>query len=118
MDPDFEKLWNEVLDEASAPFGERLEIEGLLFLIGVQELGQTGRKFSKDQKLDLLHIAICRLLEPFGYYHYEGNDKDGWPHYSATEKLPSLSPAQQHQLMKRAIVEYFRPELKSNAESE
>lgn len=110
MDPDFERQWNEVIEEVSRPFGERLELEAVLFLIGVQELGQPVRKFSKDQKLDLLHIAICRLLEPFGYYTFEGTDPDGWPHYAATEQLPSLTPVHQHQLMKRAIVEYFRPE--------
>lgn len=115
MDPDFERQWNEVLEEISKPFGEKLELEAVLFLIGVQELGQPVRKFSKDQKVDLLHVAICRLLEPFGYYSFEGTDTDGWPHYTATELLPRLSPAQQHHLMKRAIVEYFRPEKPSNA---
>jgi hypothetical protein len=116
MDPDFERQWNEVLEEVSRPFGEKLELEAVLFLIGVQELGQPVRKFSKDQKVDLLHVAICRLLEPFGYYQYEGTDQDGWPHYSPTELLPQLNPAQQHHLMKRAIVEYFRPEKPINAE--
>ena len=92
------------------------DMKVMLFLIGVQELGQPVRKFSKDQKVDLLHVAICRLLEPFGYYQYEGTDQDGWPHYSPTELLPQLNPAQQHHLMKRAIVEYFRPEKPINAE--
>ncbi|MEY4110768.1 MAG: hypothetical protein RLZZ46_1123 [Bacteroidota bacterium] len=110
MDPDFERQWNEVIEEVSHSFGEKLDLESVLFLIGVQELGQPSRKFSKDQKVDLMHIAICRLLEPFGYYTYEGNDPDGWPHYKATDMLPSLNPGQQHQLMKRAVVEYFRPE--------
>ena len=26
---------------------------------------------SKDEKLNLMHIAICRLLEPYGYYQFD-----------------------------------------------
>jgi hypothetical protein len=75
MDPDFEVIWNQVMDEVSKPFGERLEVESVLFLIGVQELGMGPRKFSKDQKLDVLHVAICTLLEPYGYYEFIGRDE-------------------------------------------
>jgi hypothetical protein len=107
MDEHFERKWNKVVDFVSQPYGERLEIDAILFLIGVQELGQGYRKFTKDQKLDVLHIAICTLLSKFGYYVFAGRDKDGWPHYEATEKLPYLKPMQQNLLMRQAIVEYF-----------
>ena len=65
-------------------------------------------KFSKNGKLDVMHIAICTLLAPYGYYEYEGLDKDGWPHWKVNEKLPSLKPGNQLQLMKQAVVDYFR----------
>jgi hypothetical protein len=55
-----------------------------------------------------MHIAICTLLEPFGYYEFEGNDKEGWPHWKVNEKLPPLKPAQQQELITQAIVDYFR----------
>ena len=55
-----------------------------------------------------MHIAICTLLAPYGYYEYEGLDKDGWPHWKVNEKLPSLKPGNQLQLMKQAVVDYFR----------
>lgn len=95
------------MDEVSEPFGERLEIDAVLFLIGVQELGSGYRRFSKDQKLDVLHIAICTLLEPYGYYEFLGKDEEGWPHWKATEKLPHLKAMQQNLLMRQAIVSYF-----------
>lgn len=79
----------------------------MLFLIGLQELGMKTEKLSKDQKLDVMHIAVCTLLESYGFYEYEGRDRDGWPHWKAVKSLPPLDQAQQEQLMKKAIVEYW-----------
>ncbi len=107
MDYEFEKKWQELAKKLEADFGMPADEQGILFLIGVQELGQGFQKFKKDEKLNLMHIAICRLLEPYGYYELEGTDQDGWPHYNATKKLPSLGSTQQKQLIKEAILEYF-----------
>lgn len=87
--------------------GEKLELDAIIYLIGLQELGQVHRKFKKDHKLDLMHIAICRLLEPYGYYEFEFFDDDGWPHYKMVEQLPQLKAGEQAILMKEAIVQYF-----------
>ena len=95
MDIEFETSWNAVVKKISEPYGEELDVQAILFLIGVQELGQGYRKFSKDQKLDVMHVAVCRLLSQFGYYEFEGLDADNWPHWKATEKLPHLKPLQQ-----------------------
>jgi len=64
-------------------------------------------KFSKNAKLDVLHIAICTLLAPYGYYEYEGLDKDGWPHWKVVENLPPLKSGQQLYLIKQAVIDYF-----------
>lgn len=84
-------------------------IETLLFLIGIQELGSGTQKFTKDDKVNLIHIAVCRLLEPFGYYKFT-HYVDGWPHYDALEALPELKPNEQAILMKKAIIQYFQDE--------
>lgn len=88
--------------------GERPELDTILFLIGVQELGQGKRKFVKDDKLNLMHIAVCRLLEPLGYYRYKGVDSEGWPQFELTEKIPDLKANEQSLLIRRAIIEYFK----------
>lgn len=100
--------WKNTLLKLEGRFGPELDVQGILFLIGVQELGKGKKKFSKDQKLEVMHIAICTLLMPYGYYEFAGNDEEGWPHFKPTAKLPHLKPMQQEQLMKEAIVEYFR----------
>lgn len=87
--------------------GDELDLDGIIYLIGVQELGQGHRRFKKDEKVNLMHIAICTLLEPYGFYAFSHLDDDGWPHFEMKEKLPPLKPGEQSRLMKEAIVQYF-----------
>ncbi|WP_088324509.1 hypothetical protein [Polaribacter tangerinus] len=96
-----QKLTNQFAD------GDELTIDGIIYLIGVQELGQGHRSFKKDEKVNLMHIAICKLLEPYGYYEFDYFDDDGWPHYKIITELPSLKPGEQTVLMKEAIINYF-----------
>ncbi|MCB0480943.1 MAG: hypothetical protein KDC83_05890 [Flavobacteriales bacterium] len=88
-------------------FGAGIDLQAILFLIGVQELGKGAKNFNKREKLEVLHIAVCRLLSEYSYYEFEGYDQDGWPHYKRTEKLPFLNPSEQELLMKEAVVNYF-----------
>lgn len=107
MESELENKFEEVLKVMSNQFGNDLDLQALLFLIGVQELGKGKINLSKNEKMDVLHIATCTLLAPYGYYEFEGLDKDGWPHWKVSEKLPPLKPAQQQDIMKQAIVDYF-----------
>jgi len=102
--------WEAVVNKLSSKFGdgETLQLDAIIYLIGVQELGKGSQNFKKDEKINLMHIAICRLLEPFGYYKFDFFDKEGWPHYKIVEELPILKPGEQTVLMKEAIVLYFK----------
>lgn len=101
--------WDELVLRLSGSFsdGDPLELDAIIYLVGVQELGQYHRSFKKDEKLNLMHIAICRLLEPYGYYQFDYFDEEGWPHYTVKEQLPPLKSGEQTVLMKEAIVNYF-----------
>ena len=101
--------WNYLVKELTQQFseGDVLNLDGIIYLIGVQELGQGKRLFKKDEKVNLMHVAICKLLEPYGYYEFDFFDKDGWPHYKILTDLPRLKPGEQTVLMKEAIVNYF-----------
>lgn len=103
-----EEGWKKVRKKLEEQFGGEIDIQAALFLIGVQELGKGRRKYSKDQKIELFHIAICKLLEPYGYYQFQGYDQDGYPHWSLNEQLPALTSGQQLALMKEAVVRYFQ----------
>ena len=101
--------WDYLTKELTQQFsdGDVLNLDSIIYLIGVQELGQGKKVFKKDEKINLMHIAICKLLEPYGYYEFDFFDKDGWPHYKVLTELPNLKPGEQTVLMKEAIIYYF-----------
>ncbi|WP_435414217.1 hypothetical protein [Polaribacter aestuariivivens] len=101
--------WNFLTTKLTDQFadGDELNMDGIIYLIGVQELGQGHRKFKKDEKVNLMHIAICKLLESYGYYEFDFFDDEGWPHYKILTELPNLKPGEQTVLMKEAIINYF-----------
>tara|TARA_B100000963_G_C22355312_1_gene549139 strand:- start:147 stop:485 length:339 start_codon:yes stop_codon:yes gene_type:complete len=107
IDRKFEKKWKELKKKLEVDFGGDLDIQGILFLIGVQELGKGPQDFTKDQKLDVIHIGICRILEPFGFYKLAYSDQEGWPYYESIKPLPILKSGEQLKLMKQGILEYF-----------
>lgn len=100
--------WELLMEKLKNQFGEEPQTDALLFLIGVNELNKGFVNLKKDDKMNVMHIAICRLLEPYGFYTFEGRDNEGWPHYKLNEKIPALSASEQNNLMTRAIIEYFK----------
>ncbi|MEP5255852.1 MAG: hypothetical protein ABJQ39_12390 [Winogradskyella arenosi] len=108
-DEQLKERWDLVVEKLSNQFadGDRLNLDSIIYLIGVQELGQLHREYKKDHKLDLMHIAICKVLEPYGFYEFDYVDDDGWPHYKVLAQLPHLKAGEQSILMKEAIVNYF-----------
>lgn len=108
-DEQLKQRWKIVVEKLSTQFadGDTLDLDAIIYLIGVQELGQLHREYKKDEKINLIHIAVCKLLEPYGYYEFDYFDEQGWPHYLTKEELPHLKPGEQSVLMKEAIVNYF-----------
>jgi hypothetical protein len=101
--------WESLLDQLTRVLGKRpADVNAVLFLVGVQELGQGARNFTKEQKQDLIHIGICRVLSPSGYYEFDNTDADGWPHYRLVKKLPHVDILSQELLLKAHILQYFR----------
>ena len=102
--------WYNLLEKLSKQFpgdGD-LDIDGVLLLIGTQELQMGYIKMKKDVKINVLHVAICTVLEPYCYYHFEKRDDDGWPHFKSLKSLPVLKAGEQSILMKQAVVHYFK----------
>ena len=99
--------WEKLTAQLADQFGEAPDLQTVIFLIGVQELGKGPQKFSKDEKQDIMHIATCKLLSQFGYYELEGADQDGWPHWKLIKPLPPLTMKEQDLLLKQAALTYF-----------
>ncbi|HPN69308.1 MAG TPA: hypothetical protein PLZ32_07305 [Saprospiraceae bacterium] len=83
------------------------DFQAVLFLIGVQELGRIpGAKFTKEEKQDLMHVAVCTLLDG-EYYEFEGRDQDGWPHFKVIKKMDLTGLEDQERYLKIKIIEYL-----------
>ncbi len=85
------------------------DLNAILFLIGLQELGQIKQKITKEEKQDLMHIAVCRLLSSDGFFEFTGIDHEGWPHWKQVKNFPFNGVKEQSSFLKQKIVNYFRP---------
>ncbi len=110
-DLELERQWYRLLAELEKVLEKKpKDLNGVLFIIGMQELGKGARHFSKEEKQDLMHIAICKVLSLAGYYELEGQDSEGWPHWKLVKKLPHFDLLDQEKLLKMHVLEYFEKE--------
>ncbi|HEY2348457.1 MAG TPA: hypothetical protein VGH64_05555 [Puia sp.] len=104
---DIQSRWWALEEKLMARFGKKPDMEAILFLIGIQEVGDIQTRFTKEQKQDLMHVAVCSLLSPSGYYELEMVDEEGWPHYRQLKTLPVFNFVEQENFMKDHILLYF-----------
>ena len=104
--------WHNLLLELKDRFDKKPDLQTLLFLIGINEVGfeDAEKQFTKEQKQDLMHVATCFLMSQARYYEYDGHDADGSPHYIATKKIPEMNLREQEELLQELILEYFEEE--------
>ena len=102
-----EKNWLALRQKLKSQFGKAPDLNAILMLIGIRELGKIQTKFTKEEKQDLMHIATCSILSRSGYYELEGLDADGWPHWVAVQKLPVMNLQEQEDFLKNHILSYF-----------
>ncbi len=88
-------------------FGKKPDLEAVLFLIGIQEFGQPEIKYTKEQKQDLMHVAVCSLLSQSGYFELERMDEEGWPHFKQLKAMPTLGLKEQEDFLKDHVLLYF-----------
>lgn len=99
--------WMQLEQKLTERFGKKPDLETVLFLIGMQEFGDIRNKYSKEQKQDLMHIAVCRLLSQSGYFQLEHYDDEGWPHFIQLKAMPDMKMKEQEDFIKDHILLYF-----------
>lgn len=105
---DLQSRWWKLEERLTERFGKKPDVETVLFLIGIQELGDIKEKFTKEQKQDLMHVAVCTVLLPSGYYEFGGVDEDGWPHFKQLKAMPEMNPIEQENFLKDHVLLYFQ----------
>jgi hypothetical protein len=104
---DFQSRWWRLEEKLIERFGKKPDLESILFLIGIQEYGHLREKFTKEQKQDLMHVAVCSLLSQSGYFEIDHYDDDGWPHFKQLRELPELNMIEQENFLKDHALLYF-----------
>jgi hypothetical protein len=104
---DLQQRWWNLEAMLTERFGKKPDLEAVLFLIGMQETGFIKEKITKEQKQDLMHVAVCTVLSQSGYYEVEYHDKEGWPHFKQLKEMPSLNLFEQENFLKDHILLYF-----------
>ena len=104
---DLQQRWWNLEAKLIDRFGKKPDMEAILFLIGLQETGFEADKISKEQKQDLMHVAVCTLLQPSGYFVLEGKDPDNWPHFKQVKEMPDYNLPGQENFLKDHILLYF-----------
>src|SRR6185503_13156962 len=105
---DLQQRWWKLEEKMMERFGKKPDVEAILFLIGIQEFGKVREKFTKEQKQDLMHVAVCKLLSQSGYYELEGKDDEGWPHFKQLKPMPEMNTIEQENFLKDHILLYFQ----------
>jgi hypothetical protein len=106
-DKDLSLKWYKIRNKIKTEFGQRPDLNAMLFLIGLNEVGIVKDTWEKEEKQDLMHVAICKLFEEDGHFKYLDTDEEGWPHYVALEAAPKIVLKEQDELLKKKIVAYF-----------
>ncbi len=107
MENQISSNWKNITGKLYEKFGISDELSTVLLFIGIQELGQGFKKFSKQEKTDLMHIATCKVLSYNGYYRFKNMDRENWPVWVKEIPLPKLNIKEQEDLIKQGIVTYF-----------
>lgn len=104
---DLQSRWWNLEAKLVERFDKKPDLETILFLIGMQETGIMNEKITKEQKQDLMHVAVCSVLMPSGYYELEGKDADGWPHFKQLKVMPDMHAIEQENFLKDHVLLYF-----------
>ncbi len=107
INDDLQQRWWTLEAKLVERFGKKPDMDAILFLIGINETGIVQEKITKEQKQDLMHVAVCTILTPSGYYLLEGHDQDGWPHFKQVKELPVISLLEQENFLKDHVLLYF-----------
>ena len=109
-----EARWQRLQGWMRRRFGKEAGIEGILFLVGVQDQGRGFEpELDKDTKEALVMAGTYCVFETLGIYERVGMEADGqWVWQRRIDHPPGLSVDQQETLLRTAILAYFENHLR------
>jgi len=111
LDFDWLRIRNEVKEMMG--LAQVPDLQAVLLLVGVNEVGTNIKEtYTKEEKRDFMHVAVCALLPEF--YEFESFDSDGWPHFKQIDAIPFAGVKEQEQELKRRLIAYFDDKINNN----
>lgn len=87
------------------------DLQTIMLLIGIQEARKIQDNYTKEEKQDLMHVAVCHLLTEAGYFAFKGYDDDDWPHFEQVRVIPVEGEKAQEKLLKECVINYFQEQV-------
>ena len=100
--------WKDLCEHLTEMFDIDVDLNGVLFLVGVRERGLTFQKFSKEEKLNLINLGSCTLYNEMGLIELSGIDKDGWPVFRQKALAPAIAEELKLKTLQDCAIRYFK----------
>ena len=105
-----EKLnsWDDLCKELNSRFGIEVDLNGVLFLVGIRERGLTIEHFSKEEKTNLINLGSCTLFLEMGLLSRQGTDKEGWPIFHQNALAKVIPEELKQKTLQDCAIRYFQ----------
>lgn len=100
--------WEELCEHLGRQFGIEVDLNGVLFLVGIRERGLAFQSFTKEEKMNLINLGSCTLYLEMGLTETTGTDEEGWPLFRQKTLAPSIPEGRKHKILQECALRYFQ----------
>lgn len=106
--------WNDLCKTLNDQFGIEVDLNGVLFLVGIRERGLSFQTFSKEEKFNLINLGSCTLYKEMGLVTFSGTDNEGWPVFHQNALAPVISEERKLKTLQDCAIRYFKKVFEGN----
>lgn len=99
--------WNELCGQLGKQFNIDVDLNGVLFLVGMRERGLSFQAFTKEEKMSLINLGSCTLYQEMGLVERTGTDDEGWPVFRQKALAPSIPEERKNKVLRDCALRYF-----------
>ena len=99
--------WKDLCDSLGKMFGIEVDLNGVLFLVGIRERGLIFGQFTKEEKVNLINLGSCTLYREMGLVDLIGVDKEGWPVFRQKALAPMIAEELKLKTLQDCALKYF-----------
>jgi hypothetical protein len=99
--------WTELCDHLGKQFDIDIDLNGVLFLVGIRERGLTFQHFTKEEKMSLINLGSCTLYLEMGLTERTGTDDEGWPVFRQKALAPVIPEERKNKILQDCALRYF-----------